>query len=192
MFSKSKLNDTWTQDETRRIEVNGSPGAGGKIFGIPWLLFGLYFIYQWVIAGIIEYARAGDYAGMITGSWIWALLFIALFVIFIIPGWALAFMRRRVIVDMSHGEVEEANDFIVYRRPKTHPLSSFKKVLLVEIVNRSRDGKTRYSHDVRLISQARNDYVLTASMQEEEKAEEFGRALAKLTRLPFEVQDESE
>jgi len=192
MFSKSKLNDHWEMEGKTRIEVNGSPGVGGKIFGIPWLLFGVYFTYNWVIAGIIEYLKAGDYAGLISGAWIWLLLFAILFIIFVVPGWALAFMRRKVIVDVSRGEVEEANDFIVYRRPITHAISSFNMVLLVEIVSKSKDGKTRYFYDVRLVSQTKKDHVLVASFQEEDKAEEFGKTLSELTRLPFEIQDESE
>lgn len=192
MFAKSKLNDEWKVEGKTRIEVNGSPGVGGKLFGIPWLLFGVYFIYNWVIAVVIEYIKAGDYAGMISGAGVWLLILAAVFVIFIAPGWALAFMRRKVTVDVSRGEVEEANDFLVFRRPTTHALSSFKKVLLVEIVSKSKEGKTRYFYDVRLIGQAKKDFVLAASMQEEEKAEEFGKTLAEVTRLPFEIQDESE
>ena len=101
MFSKSKLNDKWRQEGAARIEVNGSTGFGGRIFGIPWMLFGCYFIYKWVIEGIVEYVEAGDFAGLISGGWIWLLILAGLAVIFIIPGWMIAFTRRKVIISTS-------------------------------------------------------------------------------------------
>ena len=175
---------------------NGSPGFGGKVFDIPWMLFGFYFIYKWVIEGVAAYVEAGDFAGLFSNGWAWLLILAGLTVIFIVPGWMLAFTRRKVIVDVSKGEVEEGNDFRVYRRVKTHRLREFNRVLLVETVTNSKDSRgntkrTRF-HDVRLVKGKPKDYILIGTMQEEAKAEELGGAVAKITRLPFEVQDEIE
>ncbi|MCJ7436073.1 MAG: hypothetical protein MUO77_21555 [Anaerolineales bacterium] len=164
----AKLNDVWTQDGATRIEVRGTPGIGGKFFGIPWMAFGLYFIYQWVFVTMLEYIRTGDYSGLISGLLVWLLMFAGLFVIFIVPGWALAFTRRRVIVDHSRGEVEEGNDFVVYRRLKTHSLSEFKQVRLVETISKSKNsrGNTKrvIFQDVRLIRDRLKDFVLVGTM----------------------------
>lgn len=196
MFSKSKLNDQWRQEGSTRIEVNGSSGFGGKIFGIPWMLFGCYFIYKWVIEGVVEYVKAGDFAGLFSSGWAWLLILAGLAVVFIVPGWMLAFMRRKVIVDVSIGDAEEGNDFRVYRRIKTHSLNEFQRVLLVETVTKSEDSrgntkKTRF-HDVRLVKGKPKEYILVGTMQEEEKAEELGKAVAKITGLPFEIQEKIE
>jgi uncharacterized protein (DUF58 family) len=141
MFSRSKHDDQWTREGDTRIVVTGSPGIGGKVFGIPWMLFGVYFIYNWVIAGVIEYIQAGDFAGLASGALVWLLVLAVLAGIFIVPGWLLAFTRRKVVVDKSKGEVEEGNDFRVLRRLRNHSLTEFTGVLVVETVSRSKDSR---------------------------------------------------
>jgi hypothetical protein len=160
MLRKSGSNDKWTVEGRRRIVVTLNPGAGRYIFGVPWLLFGVYFLFRYLILGIAEYVRAGDIAGVFTGALGW--LFIILFFgcIFIIPGWVLVFLRRKVVVDASRGRVEEKNDLLVFSRSKTHPL----------------------------VPKAAGDergYVLIGTMQDEAEAERLGRATAELTDLPY-------
>ena len=122
MFPKSKLNDKWRQEGATRIEVNGSTGFGGRVFGIPWMLFGCYFIYKWVIEGIVEYVEAGDFAGLISGGWIWLLILAGLAVIFIIPGWMIAFTRRKVIISTSRKLKEYPKSGVWSgRMPTPHP-----------------------------------------------------------------------
>ena len=191
MLRKSGSNDKWTVEGRRRIVVTLNPGAGRYIFGVPWLLFGVYFLFRYLILGIAEYVRAGDIAGVFTGALGW--LFIILFFgcIFIIPGWVLVFLRRKVVVDASRGRVEEKNDLLVFSRSKTHPLAGFGRVLRVGPYSKGahgRGGTTVYMYDVRLMPKAAGDergYVLIGTMQDEAEAERLGRATAELTDLPY-------
>jgi hypothetical protein len=114
--------------------VTLNPGAGRYIFGVPWLLFGVYFLFRYLILGIAEHLKAGDIAGVFTGASGW--LFIILFFgcIFIIPGWVLVFLRRKVVIDASRGEVDEKNDFLIFSRGEIHPLADFDQVLVVGTV----------------------------------------------------------
>jgi len=175
----------------RRIVVTLNPGVGRYIFGVPWLLFGVYFLFRYLILGVAEHLKAGDIAGVFTGALGW--LFIILFFgcIFIIPGWVLVFLRRKVVIDASRGQVDEKNDFLIFSRGKTHPLAGFEQVLLVGTYSRgtnSGGGTTRYMYDVRLMPKAAGSemsYVLVGTMQDEAEAERLGRATAELSDIPY-------
>lgn len=195
MFSRTRLNDTWQQDG-KQIVILGTPGIGGRIIGIPWLLFGLYFVYNWVIAGMLEYVQAGDYGGLFANLFSWLVILLGVTAIFIVPGWMFVFTRRTVVVDASKGEVETGTDYYIYSRVKSHSLKGFKRILLVQTMSESKNdrGNTKRMifYDVRLSRGKAKDFLLAGTMQDEGRAEELGKALSQLTRLPFEVQGESE
>jgi len=192
MFKRSSVNDKWIQEGKERIVVTGNPGAGRYIFGIPWLLFGVYFLYRYLIMGIVEYIQAGDIIGIFTGALGWLAIILIFGGIFIVPGWALVFLRRKVVIDALQREVDEKNDFLIFSRGKSHLLANFDRILLVETYSRSKDGPGIYMHDIRLMAKEAQEYVLVGVMQDEAEAERLGQAVSELTGLPFSVQEETE
>ncbi|MHB8809297.1 MAG: hypothetical protein ACYC9M_04715 [Desulfobulbaceae bacterium] len=162
--------------------VTGNPGIGRYLFGVPWLLFGLHFYYKYLVLGIAEYIKAGDIAGIFTGVLGW--LFIVLFgAVFVVPGWLLVFLRRRVVVDVGRGMVDEMNDYLLFRRGKSQRLGVFGAVLLAATSHKGR--VTTYMHEVRLMPRREGEPVLAAIMQDEEEGQQLGTAIADLLNLPF-------
>ena len=106
MAKRMRANDTWTLPENGRLLVTGNPGIGRYIFGVPWLLFGVHFLYKYLVLGIAEYIKAGDIAGIFTGVLGW-LVVLLMGSIFVVPGWLLVFLRRRVVIDTVYGKLEE-------------------------------------------------------------------------------------
>lgn len=198
MFKRSRVNDKWTVEGKNRIVVTLNAGVGRYIFGIPWLAFGVYFLYRYLILGIAEYIKAGDIAGVFTGALGWLLIILFFGGIFIVPGWVLVFLRRKVVIDAARGEVDEKNDYLIFSRSKTHPLADFNNVLRVGTYSKgttSRGGTTTYMYDVRLMPRVirkERDYVLVGTMQDEAEAERLGRATSELVDLPYVVQEELE
>jgi hypothetical protein len=193
MLKKFRANDTWKRDGGR-IMVTGNPGIGRYIFGVPWLLFGLHFYYSYLVLGIAEYIKAGDIAGIFTGMLGW--LVIVLFgAIFVVPGWLFVFLRRRVVVDVGRSMVDEMNDFLLFRRGKSHRLAEFGSVRLVETASRSKSGSqtvTTWMHEVRLMPRREGESVLAGIMQDEEDGQRLGTAIADLLNLPFSTQPDAE
>ena len=188
MSKKFRANDIWKRDGGR-IMVTGNPGIGRYIFGVPWLLFGLHFYYKSLILGIAEYIKAGDIAGIFTGMFGW-LLIVLFGAIFVVPGWLLVFLRRRVVVDVGRGMVDEMNDYLLFRRGKSHRLGDFGSVLLAETVNRGK--RTTYMHEVRLMPRREGEHVLAAIMQDEEEGQRLGTAIADLLNLKFSTRPDAE
>ena len=187
MFKKMRANDTWNLPGNGRLLVTGNPGIGRYIFGVPWLLFGVHFLYKYLILGIAEYIKAGDIAGIFTGAFGW-LVVLFMGAIFVVPGWLMVFLRRRVIIDTVYGKVEEKNDFLLFSRGKIHHLADFGAILLV--ATHSSGKVTTSMHEVRLMPRADREYILVGVMQDNEEARRLGQALADLLRLPCREQGE--
>jgi len=193
MTKKFRANDTWKRDGGR-IVVTGNPGIGRYLFGVPWLLFGLHFYYKSLILGIAEYIKAGDIAGIFTGMFGW-LLIVLFGAIFVVPGWLFVFLRRRVVVDVGRGMVDEMNDYLLFRRGKSHRLGEFNSVLLAETVSRGKNSSgtvTTSMHEVRLMPRREGEHVLAAIMQDEEEGKRLGTAIADLLNLPFSARPDAE
>lgn len=175
--------------------MTGNPGIGRYLFGVPWLLFGLHFYYKYLVLGIAEYIKAGDIAGIFTGMFGW--LVIVLFgAVFVVPGWLLVFLRRRVVVDVGRGMVDAMNDYLLFRRGKSHRLGGFGSVLLAETVSTSRSGHsdsvTTYMHEVRLMPRREGEPIVAGIMLDEEEGQQLGTAIADLLNLPFSARPDAE
>ena len=98
MFKGSGLNDKWILEGKERVVVTGNVGAGRYIFGLPWLLFGLYFLYRYLILGIVEYIQAGDIIGIFTGVLGWLAIILIFGGIFVVPVGRLSFFAGRLLL----------------------------------------------------------------------------------------------
>lgn len=108
-----------------RLRIDGKIGAA-RLFGLPFLLIGLWFLMQF-LAGSWDVLRGqvnfGDSVAGLVG-----ILFMA--TVFGLPGFLIFFLRRYVALDAGTQLVEEVKDFLVTQHARTAPFSDFREVLV--------------------------------------------------------------
>ncbi|GIK40175.1 MAG: hypothetical protein BroJett011_40080 [Chloroflexota bacterium] len=62
------------RDSPTQLQVDQSSGPLRYLFGLPLLLGGLYFLYQYLILGIVEYIQARDWSGLFGGFLGWLVI----------------------------------------------------------------------------------------------------------------------
>ncbi len=117
----------WSKENETRLRVNQNFGAIRYLFGTPFLLVGLYFLYQYLIMGIIAYIQAGDWRGLFSNIFGW-LIIILIALLFLVPGWVIVFLRHTVIIDTQLGQLIQTRDFLIYRQVKQYGLDEFDSV----------------------------------------------------------------
>lgn len=117
----------WTKENETRLRVNQDFGAIRYLFGTPFLLVGLYFLYQYLIMGIIAFIQAGDGWGLFSNMFGWFII-ILIALLFLVPGWVIVFMRHTVIIDTSLGQLIRTQDFLIYKRVKQYRLDEFERI----------------------------------------------------------------
>jgi len=190
-MSKSKLNDKWVGEDSR-IKIISTFGIGRYVFGLPWFLFGVYFLYKYLILGTIEYIQAGQILALFTTDLPGSLFILVIFGgIFVVPGWALTFLNAYTVIDAELGEVEEVRDYRIFKRRKYHYLEDYKYIMVVGKTTKvSSDSKTRtryyYTNEVRMVVEdERSEYVTLASMEDDKVADQLAREVSDLTKLPI-------
>lgn len=178
------MNNQWVRNEQQQIFIRSHLGMTRWVGLIP-LGIGGYFLYKYLILGIVEYIQAGDWRGLFTGVFGW-LVIVLLGLVFVIPGWIILALRRNTLIDAQRGEVVEVQDVRVYKRVKRHALNTFQRIMiLIEPVKKT--TKTQYT--VNLVT-LKDDKVTVGFMDTREPAEALGQAIADLTHLPLQVWDE--
>lgn len=108
-----------------RLRIDGKIGAA-RLFGLPFLLIGLWFLMQFlggardVLEGQVDF---GDSAAGLAGILLAA-------TVFGLPGFLIFFLRRYVALDAGKQVVEEVKDFLVTKSVRTAPFSDFRDVLV--------------------------------------------------------------
>lgn len=131
--------DLWTKESDTRLQINQHAGFVRYIFGLPLLLLGLYFLYQYLILGIIAFIQAGDWWGLFSGIFGW-LVIILLASLFVVPGWVIVFFRQRVIIDTNVGYLIQTQDFLIYKRVKQYRLDEFERIQAKQSNRRSTES----------------------------------------------------
>lgn len=168
----------WKQDSPTHLQVDQAMGPLKFLFGLPLLLGGLYFLYKYLILGIVEYIQASDWPGLLDGFMGW-LVILLLGLVLLIPGWVIISLRRSVVIDTSLGDLRETQDFLIYKRVKHHRLASFEQVM----VRTDRAKKSRKSlYSVDLIRSDRS-YVMVAALEDAKMARELGNKLRTMLGL---------
>jgi hypothetical protein len=168
----------WKQDSPTHLQIDQSSGPLRYLFGLPLLLGGIYFLYKYLILGIVEYIQAGDWSGLFSGFLGW-LVILLLGLALLIPGWIVIFLRRSVLIDTSLGELREMQDFLVYKHSKHHRLDSFEQVM-VRTDRTKKSRKPLYSVDL-----IRPDCssVMVAALDDVKPARELGNKLRSMLGL---------
>jgi hypothetical protein len=168
----------WKQDSPNHLQVEQAMGPLKFLFGLPLLLGGLYFLYKYLILGIVEYIQVGDWSGLFGGFVGW-LVILLLGLALLIPGWVIISLRRSVVIDTGLGDLTETQDFLIYKRVKHHRLDSFEQVMIrTDRANKSR--KPLYSVD---LIRPDHSYVMVAALEDVKPARELGNKLRTMLGL---------
>lgn len=103
-------------------------------------------------------------------------------------GWAMAFLRHSVEIDLVENRVTETNDFLIWKRQKGYPLAHVRRVLLNSTATRGRDT-TRYY--VNALIEMREALVSVASepARREQEVRDVANELAEILRVELNSED---
>lgn len=108
-----------------RLRIDGKIGVA-RLFGLPFLLIGLWFLIQF-LGGAVDVIRGqvnfGDSVAGLAGI----LLATA---VFGLPGFLIFFLRRYVVLDAGAESVAEVKDFLLTKSARAMPFSTFREVLV--------------------------------------------------------------
>jgi hypothetical protein len=155
--------------------------------GVALVAVGLGIIWRYLIGGIVEFARAGDYLGIATGLLGWIVIsLVAGF--FFVPGWILAFVRRIVELDPKNSTLTEIRDYLVHKKRRQHPVAEFSMVIVLsDMVKKF----TRSRHTVQLTAPDKTLF-LVAAFETQQEADTAGRDLAQMLAMPFRAYTEED
>jgi hypothetical protein len=176
-----------TRDAAGRLVLPQPFPFAGRIFGALFALPGFKLLWDF-IAALIEVGRAGAWQITdILGFGVWLVFTL----VFLLPGWAIATIRRRVVVDRTARELLQTNDFLVYRWTSRRSLNDFDGVRLF-LPPRTSSSSTRASCHVEMHAGRKSVILLLADDAEE--ARRVGREVAEYAVLPLrdEIRDDGQ
>lgn len=160
---------------------------GARLFGLPFLAVGAYFLYH-LLGALYDYGSHGTSTSFfknLPGT----LLLVFMIVAFAVPGILLIFFAKEVALDVKNQEVTETVDFLLYQKRTNHSLNLFTKVIAREERNDTRKNgltaKTTYTYPVVLATNTAVEVIVTVSTIEEE-AEFFALKLSKFISKTYE------
>jgi hypothetical protein len=179
-----------TRDEAGRVALRQPFPAAGPLFGLLFMLPGLKLLWDFVGA-LIEVGAAS--------AWHWTDVFgfglwLVFALVFLVPGWIIATLRRSVAIDRAQRLILQINDFLLYRWTSTRSLGEFQAVRLY-FSRRTSSSSAKASHHVELAG-AKGKNVIVYLDRDEDAARAIAREVAAFTALPLQDdvnrQDDSE
>jgi hypothetical protein len=166
----------WQTDGPAQATIRQGGVIVARLFGIPFLLAGLYFGYQFV-GGALN----GE---LLLGGWTLLPLMMAAF---LVPGWILVFGRKRTRLDAARREVVEEMDYLVYTRRKASRVTSDSQVMLRYEQGSKSDTGTRY--DIHVYVETGAQMALIALFGDKQKTEALAFAAKAAAFLTIPVRD---
>lgn len=168
-----------------RLSIVSAPGWIATLFGLPFLVAGLYFVWQLVGAVMTYFTQVAprEFGMALVGF----AVIVMLAATFGVPGLLLVLFRKRVLIDAQQGTVTDTKDFYFFRRSRTHELAAFDAVTLEYREYGSStdsDAVARYCWFVELRGRPAQP-VLLGMCDKKEEAQDVGRAVAEATALPL-------
>ncbi|MFI5181535.1 MAG: hypothetical protein ACHQPI_09110 [Thermoanaerobaculia bacterium] len=108
-----------------RLRIEGRIGVA-RLFGLPFLLVGLWFLMQFLGGAADVLNGEVPFSGAAVG--LAAILLVA--VVFGLPGFLILLLRRYVVLDATTRTVQEVKDFRLMKRAHQTPFSEFREVLV--------------------------------------------------------------
>jgi hypothetical protein len=168
------------RDEHGRVVVRQPFPNVARLFGVGFMLPGVKLAWD-LIQALIEVGRAGAWRlADVFGFGIWLMVIL----VCLVPGWIIATIRRKVVIDPGHGTVLQVNDFLVYRWSSSRTLREFAGVRLFIPRSSSTRARARVNHHVTLTAAARKD-LLVYMEEDEDDARAVAQEIAAFCALPF-------
>lgn len=161
---------------TIRIVLGG--GGAARLFGVPFLLAGLWFGY-YLILGLIGFATGESGLEMIPGT----ILVIIMTAAFFLPGWALLFSRAVIEIDRARGTVSVVRDLRFYRHRHERKLAEFSAID-VDLLSTAPNKRNSRAFEVNLAAHARANQVI-GLFDDADEALRHGQQLSGLLGLPL-------
>lgn len=118
-----------------------------RVFGVPFVVVGGWLLLT--LAGSIGDVVRGD-AGvgeMLPGQ----VLLVLMAAAFLLPGIAMTFAQRHVLLDRGRDAATEVKRFLFVRRAHERRLGTFARVRVAERIKREKEGNDTVTYDVELV-----------------------------------------
>ncbi len=183
----------WKELKDSRLYIKHGYGVVGRLFGIPFLLFGGFLIAMFLL-GIYQAVTMGGLAGLADRSLALALVLL-LGVLFSFPGVYMSLRSQKTFIDRRQRRITQVKDFTFYRKRRQYPVATFGSVELkyeYKQLKRSRDtsysGVRRKTHadvfSIFLIPPT-GDYLFITADNHKEPMANLGQVVAEYTGLEF-------
>ncbi len=100
-------------------------------------------------------------------------------------GWAMAFLRHSVEIDLYKKSLTEINDYFVWKARKNYPLDSVKSVLLISTCTRGKET-TRHYVKAQITTNADVVTVVSEPARREQDVREIANQLAAILGVALE------
>jgi hypothetical protein len=168
-----------TRDAEGRLVLPQPFPFVARIFGALFALPGLKLLRDFV-SGLID---AGGAVSFGVGDVFGLILFLFFMLVFLVLGWVMATIRRRVTLDPSTRGVVQTNDFLVYRWTNRRSLDDFDSIRVFLPRRTSSSSSKRPMYHVDLNAERKS--VILLLTEDEDEARQVGRELGQLTGLPL-------
>jgi hypothetical protein len=168
---------TVTTHAAGKVRIILGGGGTARLFGLPFLLAGLWFGYYLVLAAI-GFVRGESGVEFVPGT----ILLIVMTAAFFLPGWMLVASRAVVEIDREHDEVNVVRDLRFYQHRHERRLSEFSEID-VDLLSTAPNDRTSRAFQVELAAESRKNQVV-GLFDDGEEALEHGEQLSGLTGLP--------
>jgi hypothetical protein len=166
----------WDAPGQIRIILGG--GGAARLFGVPFLLTGLWLGY-YLVLGLISFATGNSGIDMIPGT----ILLIVMTAAFFLPGWMLLAARAVVEIDRTRGIVNVVRDLRFYQHRHERRLSEFSMIEVDRLSTAPNKRNTR-AFQVELAAESRDNQVV-GLFDDGEAALTHGQQLSALVGLPL-------
>ena len=169
---------TVTTDGAGTIRIVLSGGGAAQLFGVPFLLAGLWFGY-YLILGLMSFVTGDSGLEMVPGT----ILLIIMTAAFFLPGWALLFSRAVVEIDRARGIVSVVRDLRFYRHRHERKLAEFSAVE-VDLLSTAPNKRNTRAFEVNLAAESRGNQVI-GLFDDADEALRHGQQLSGVLGLPL-------
>lgn len=187
------MGKSWKALDDGRLHIKHAYGVVGRLFGIPFLLFGGFLIAMF-LSGAYQAVTMGGLTGLVHRSLALAITLL-LAVLFSFPGVYMSLRSLKTFIDRRQKAILQVQDFILYRKQRYYPVASFQRVeleyehkRLVKAEDTSKAGLSKKMHvdvfSLFLIPPTGDSLFITADNLKTPMAE-LGQVVSEYTGLDF-------
>ncbi len=119
------MGKSWKELKDNRLYIKHGYGMVGRLFGIPFLLFGTFLIAMF-LWGTYQAVTTGGLADRILAL----IIVLLLGVLFAFPGVYMSLRSQKTFIDRRQQRITQVQDYIFYRKQRQYPVAKFSSVEL--------------------------------------------------------------